>query len=222
MPKVTFKIGEGFPADDPVARFITVLAMISNDWLRSINDLLALEDSTAPDAGGRRVALFRQQAALYHEAASFIQTAKRRFPQVEKFLDTLPEEAKGEFDQVVGGVDPASPHYHGDWLADHRNVTFHYPEMHPEKAKHGQEEITEALRSAADIESFIEAGDHFGSVRFGFADEVAVQWLPDTPDRDAILEDLREAVLALSRFVQRATQSYIESRPVGTFTFEQE
>jgi hypothetical protein len=40
---------------------------------------------------------------------------------------------------VVGGIDPQSPHYHGDWLADHRNVTFHYPEMHPDKAKHCQE-----------------------------------------------------------------------------------
>jgi hypothetical protein len=59
--------------------------------------------------------------------------------------------------------------------------------MHPEKAKHGQEEITEALQSAADLESSIEAGDHFGSVRFGFADEVAAQWLPADDDLEAIL-----------------------------------
>lgn len=219
MTKVTFKIGEGFPADDPVARFITVLAMISNDWLRSINDLITLEDSTDLDAGGRRVALFRQQAALHHEAASFIRSAKRRFPQVETFVSTLPVEAREEFDQVSGGVDPASPHYHGDWLANHRNVTFHYPEMHPEKAGHGQEEITEALQAAGDLESFIEAGDHFGSVRFSFADEVAAQWLPADDDLEEILVKLREAALALARFAQRAAEAYLESRPPGTFTF---
>ena len=32
----------------------------------------------------------------------------------------------------------ASTHYIGDWLAQHRNVTFHYSEMHPDKAAHGR------------------------------------------------------------------------------------
>jgi hypothetical protein len=29
---VRFKIGAAFPAEDPVARFVTALAMMSNDW----------------------------------------------------------------------------------------------------------------------------------------------------------------------------------------------
>lgn len=70
MPKVTFKIGEAFPASDPVARFITVLGMMSNDWLRSIAEMLALDDSDQ-DSEGRRLSLFRQQASLHHEAATF-------------------------------------------------------------------------------------------------------------------------------------------------------
>jgi hypothetical protein len=197
MTKISFKIGEGFPAPDSIARFITVLAMMSNDWLRSIEDLFALEDSTDPDAGGRRVSLFRQQAALHHEAASFVSSARRRFPEVDKFIDGLDADARDECELVLGGVDPASEHYHGDWLTDHRNVTFHYPEMHPEKAQHGREEITQALEEAAEVDSYIAHGDNFGSVRFRFADEVAVQWLPDDPV--PALEKLRESVLALSR-----------------------
>lgn len=214
---VKFTIGEAFPSRDPVARFITVLGMMSNDWLRSIQDMLALDDAD-PDSGGRRVSLFRQQASLHHEAATFISDARRRFPEIDKFIDRLPTVAQEECDQVVGGVDPESPHYHGDWLADHRNVTFHYPEMHPEKAEHGQEEITEALDAGSELESSIESGDYFGSVRFRFADEVAVQWLPDGPDQATIIENLRESVLALSRFAQRAARAYMETRPAGTFT----
>jgi hypothetical protein len=164
------------------------------------------------------VSLFRQQALLHHEAAMFIRDARRRFPEIDDFITGLPTLAQDECDQVVGGIDPASPNYHGDWLADHRNVTFHYPEMHPDKAEHGQEEIAEALDAASQLESSIEFSDDFGSVRFRFADEVAVQWLPDGPEQETLIENLREAVLALSRIVQRAAQAYIESRPSGTFT----
>jgi hypothetical protein len=147
--------------------------------------------------------------------------ARRRFPEIDAFVDGLPEIARDELLQTVGGVDPKSPHYHGDWLADHRNVTFHYPVMHPQKAAHGAEEIHEALAKAAEIDSTITAKDNFGSVRFGFADDVVVQWLPDvdTEARD-ILSQLREAVLALARFVQRASRAYLEGRPQGTFVGE--
>jgi hypothetical protein len=216
LTKVTFKIGEAFPASDPVARFITVLGMMSNDWLRSIEEMLALE--AGPDSEGRRVSLFRQQASLHHEAAMFIRDARCRFSVIDDFICDLPTVAQDECDQILGGVDPESAHYHGDWLADHRNVTFHYPEMHPDKAEHGREELTAALEAASELESSIDVGDYFGSVRFRFADEVAVQWLPDGPEQATLIENLRESVLALSRFAQRAAQAYMESRPSGTFT----
>src|SRR5277367_162094 len=130
MPTIRFKIGEGFPAADPVARFVTVLAMVSNDANRSIDELLNLDDG-ALDAGARRMMLFRQQSAFFYEAASFITESRRRFPEINDFIAALPQEARDECAQVVGGVDPASTHYIGDWLAQHRNVTFHYSEMHP-------------------------------------------------------------------------------------------
>lgn len=69
MTVIHFKIGEAFPARDPVARFITGLAMISNDWLRSVEDMFGLEGDT-PEEIGRRISLFRHQAALVHEAAT--------------------------------------------------------------------------------------------------------------------------------------------------------
>ncbi len=37
--------------------------MISKDWLRSLEDMLGLEGDT-PEETGRRVSLFRRQAAL--------------------------------------------------------------------------------------------------------------------------------------------------------------
>jgi hypothetical protein len=213
------KISDVFPAEDAVARFITVVAMMSNDWVRLMDDMLALDDH-ASDATARRIMSFRQQAALHDEAARFIADARRRFPQIDAFIKALDQEAQDECDQIMGGIDPKSPHYHGDWLTDHRNVTFHYPEMHPAKAAHGKEEISEALKAAAELEGTITFGQGLGSVRFGFADEVAVQWLPDLENEVHLIETLRESVMALARFAQRVIGAYLESRPDGTFTVE--
>lgn len=219
MQTLRFKIGDAFPASDPVARFINVVAMMSNDWLRSTADMMALDDAD-PDAPARRLMLFRQQAALHHEAATFITKSRRRFPEIRAFIDGLDQDARDECDQIVGGIDPTSSHYHGDWLADHRNVTFHYPEMHPDKAAHGQEEITEALEAASGLEGTITMSESFGSVRFRFADEVAVQWLPDAATQTHRIEALRESVMALGRFAQRAAQTYLQARLTETFTVE--
>jgi hypothetical protein len=215
MPTISFKIGEGLPASEPVARFVTVLAMVSNDANRSIDELLNLDDG-ARDAGARRMMLFRQQSAFFYEAATFITESRRRFPEINDFIEALPQEARDECAQVVGGVDPASTYYIGDWLAQHRNVTFHYSEMHPDKAAHGKEEITQALEDADELQGTVYVGED-GSVRFWFADEVVTQWLPPDEAKPATIITLREALMALVRFTQRAFAAYIASRPSGTF-----
>jgi hypothetical protein len=212
-----FTIGRAFPASDPVARFITVLAMMSNDWLRLMSAMLEVED-WHKDAEGLRIMSFRQQAALHHEAAEFIRDTRKRFPKVKRFIEGLEQSALDGCKQVVGGLDPKSEHYLGDWLADHRNVTFHYPRMHPQAAEHGAEELTEALESAGEIESTITDDDTFGSVRFEYADEVVVQWLPDADARERIAQ-LRESVMALARFAQHAAGAYLEAHP-DTFTVD--
>jgi hypothetical protein len=223
MPTLKFKIGDGFPAKDPVARFISVLAMISNEWLRSIEELVSIEGGGAEEEG-LRIAKFRYQASLHYEAAGFIADAKRRFSEIASFVDALDEHARRECEAVLAGADSKSPEYLGKWVERNRGVTFHFPEMHPQKAEHDKEEITQALQDAADIESTIEFGETFASVRFRFADQLAVQWLPDAEadraEAEAALTNLREAALALARFAQRAARSYLESRPEGTFEEE--
>jgi hypothetical protein len=218
MTLIRFKIGNAFPACDPVARFITGLAMISNDWLRSVEDMFKVEGDT-PEEIGRRILLFRRQAALVHEAATFITDARRMFPQVASFIDGLEAKARDGCERVIGAVESGSPHYLGEWLENHRNVTHHYPKMHPAAAQHGQEEMASALAEAADIESTIDSGQRFGEARFRYADEVGVQLLPRLDDLSWV-EGLRDTAMALADFAQRAAKAYLEARPAGTFTVE--
>ena len=109
MTAIRFKIGGAFPASDPVARFIAGLAMMSNDLLRALEDMLKLEGDT-PEEIGRRVSLFRRQAASIHEAATFITDARRMFSEVSSFIDGLDDEAQDARDRVIGAVDPSSAH----------------------------------------------------------------------------------------------------------------
>jgi hypothetical protein len=219
MTVIRFKIGDAFPADDPVARFITGLGMISNDWLRLINDMINYEDDS-PEGVGRRISLFRRQAALVHEAATFITDARRMFPEVAGFVDGLEVKARDGCERVIGAVASDSPYYLGKWLEDHRNVTHHYPKMHPEAAKHGEEEMASALAASADIEGTIDSGKRFADARFGYADEVGVQLLPPLDDVSWV-EELRDTAMTLAEFTQRAAQTYLEARPAGTFTVDQ-
>jgi hypothetical protein len=216
-----FTIGTAFPASNPVARFVTVLAMMSNDWLRLIQDLLALESDDV-ESVARRIGLFRQQAALHHEAVDRLQDAPRQFNEIRQFMDSLDAAAEAEYDIIIGGTDPASPHYLGDWLEKHRHVTFHYPVLQRDKAAAGQEELHDALTRAAQHDGTIAyTDDALLSVRFRFADEVTVQWLPPEED-SALLERLSQSGMALTRYVQRAVGAYLDSLPPGTYTVERD
>jgi hypothetical protein len=166
---------------------------------------------------GTELLAYRIQAAAVFEAATHLSETIRHVPEVSEFYGRLSAEAKELGDRVVAAVDQRSEHYLGEWAEPHRNVTFHYPEMHPAKAEHGQEEIKKALERAADLRGTITANDTFGSVRFDFADEVAVQFLPEaTPDDAKAVESVRDTGVALAYFVQHAANAYLGRLPKGT------
>lgn len=193
--EVTFSIAEVFDPDDEVCRWLTVLAMASNDFWR----VFGWMEDAADDV--TRVHACRLQAAALYEAASHLTATPRQWPRIQAFLAALPAEAHADKDHLCGAVDPGPRPLLGDWIKALRNVTFHYPVVDPRKAGVGTEEITNALKRAIaqDIGGKITVrGESLGSVRFDFADEVAVQWLPDI-DHDAGIAELGRMTLGSAR-----------------------
>jgi hypothetical protein len=220
LPEATFKIGETFPADDPVARFVTVLAMISNDWQRLAQRMIDLDDLNPADASATAeteallIENYRFQASLHYEAAQFLILARKNFHQVDTFIKSLPAEALDEYERVVGGITKGSPHHHGRWLHDARNATFHYSKLNR------QQPVGKALAAVADESGVIEAGSNFGRARFGFADKVALEWVGGSSpavELAAQLTSLRGSVVAMTQFAQRAIRAYLEDHGI-TFT----
>lgn len=120
----------------------------------------------------------------------------------------------------MAGVDPQSPHYL-DWLQGHRDVTAHFPELHPLAYQHGDEEIANALTKAAEamkkknLLGTITVGESPAQVRFGFADEVALHLLPDIVENPDEVKKLSGARIALGEFICAAVAAYMKSLDAG-------
>jgi hypothetical protein len=195
--------------------------MMSNDLLRLVSWFLD-DDGDAEDRSAERVFSFRLQASAFFEASKFMRESVPRWPEIKRFISEVPDEAREQLKRVAGSTDRNSPDYIGAWIERHRNVTFHYSEMHPERAAAGKEEISVALAQAADITSEIRLGENLISMRFPFADDVAVQWLPDADHAESVLDVMRERVFDLVGFTEHAIDTYMSHLdPTRRPTFEE-
>jgi hypothetical protein len=170
-----FNIGKVFPESDTVARFMVVMAMISNDWVRSTELPHAHRED---DGGGVLLLLMRQQVAMVHEAAMFLEESRRRFPEINAFVSNLGDDAQTLVRRIIARDDPASEE-HQAWRKPLRNVTAHYPILHPQKHKAGQEELAIALGKASAEDGGVrwDRSVELG-IRYEFADEVVVALMP--------------------------------------------
>jgi hypothetical protein len=156
VTEYSFNIGAACPADKAIARFVTVLGIVNNEWYRSMYLMnLSKED---PDGAGIRLQLTRSQAASLLEATKFITDSRKRFPEVEAFVNGLDADAQQNLDRLLAAIDPNSLDFM-DWLKDHRDVTNHFPKLHPAAYANGDEEIANALASAAPHTGTITTGE---------------------------------------------------------------
>jgi len=207
MPTLRFKVGDYLDVTDPVARFIAGLGMISNDWMRMFAQMGSIPDYV-PDADALRVLSFRLQAALYVEAAIFIGESQSGFTAIDDFVSSMRKQGRDARDRVVGGIDPDSKYYLGSWIMHHRNTTFHYPKMDPVRAAGGREPMGRAVKAAAENDATIEVDDQYvGKIRYGFADDVVVQLMPEVTKKTWITK-LRRNVKALGNFAYIASEKY--------------
>lgn len=93
--RMTFRIGTTFPSGDPVARFLTVVAMMSNDLLRLVSWMLELDAPDRAEEEGDRIFNFRLQASAFYEASTFVKDSIRRWPKVRTFGRQPPVRCSG-------------------------------------------------------------------------------------------------------------------------------
>jgi hypothetical protein len=125
---VRFKIGEAFPADDLLARWMTVCAMAMNDLL-VVNQLLIprLKDEI-PSAPGEIFYLGRVAAGHLFEVATFLRKSDR-IPAISEFVAGLDDdEAQAAYQELLQIGEGGSGKFH-EQLKHARNKSFHYQEL---------------------------------------------------------------------------------------------
>jgi hypothetical protein len=206
-----FRIGDAFPADAVVARWLTALTMGLNDLLYSNKRLIEQLEGDAP--GYENVYGSRLVGAQVWEVLRLLREGGTD-PDVAAFIDTLSQDAKTELAESLAVFDDPARAPFKAALARARDHVAHYPEP-------GRKELRHALAALADQEGEMHVGQRLGDFRGLWADDVAVQlfFRAENDDVEPLKEfvaDLRNLVLVLTRFIQRALLVYFLTLPEGT------
>lgn len=210
--KFAFRMGDAFPANDVVARWVSGLSRILNQLI-TVNKQLYDIWHDRPESKGEAIYFFGLVLGHYREATNF----DRKYSvvlEVQNFIESLPLAAKEDYRLFRESFDPWEGSLVQSILKDVRNDVFH---------PGSDEDIQEALRETADLQSSITVGSVVAELRMDFADEVNTQMV--FRHLGNVEEQLRSSiqviggpVFALIRFAQRAADTYLAQLPDGVVT----
>ncbi len=227
--RLVFKIGEAFPADNPVAVFLVSLSTALNDLLFT-NRRLVGGDDTEPGlhevGAAEHQFLLRSSISHVWELRESIRHARKN-GDVDAFIDTLPEGARNAL-ATIQNPNTNEAHWITAAMEHIRNQANHYG------GKWNWDDLEWAMTKLADTDGTIEmTSPKLAGMRLAFADEIAVQHLtrkfPDyAEDPDAEVDDetilarihtlfiaVRDVTSAAITFTQLAVDAYLDTLPEG-------
>jgi hypothetical protein len=194
-------IGEVFPPDDPVARFMVAMAMARNDVRNAV-----IEAGKAADRDEQELLQywFRVSVAHFSEAEQALRHWRQAVPQVRGFIDKMAPEALDQLRSVARNVQLIGPGV----LSHSRDRTFHYP--YPTGRYPTDQELIDALEGLGDHEvTLVVEGD--GLHRMAFGDRVALTLALGKYDEDRLDQQIqlaRDGSIAFINFVTVAWKTY--------------
>jgi hypothetical protein len=202
-----FRIGDAFPSDESLARWLTACCMAANDLVYLNQQLFPrLQGDDAP--AFENLYLSRLVASHLYEVAKFLIQAERRYgADLQPFLDRLPASARSDY-EAVKAIGPGGQNPLAEPLERLRNHFFHYAELIPQAPQY--EQLARALDAHASSTSAIRWGDHLIDFRADFADDIAAElsFPGDTGVHDFVA-GFAEATPAYVRFTHAALAQYL-------------
>jgi hypothetical protein len=209
---VRFRIGDAFPADQPIARFVVVFLLALNDLLPRNERLTEERDDKLPPH--ERVYLARLVGSHLFELATFLDEAPHQFQEIDRFLDGLPQEAQQQRQTLVA-VAKGKPGGFAEKLERLRNNFTHYPRLigaAPER-----EELSKALVEHAGREGEIRVGELFKDFRAHFAYDIAAELTLADEDAEPFVREMAELSAEAMNFAYFVIGAYTGGMPEGTF-----
>jgi hypothetical protein len=207
-------MGEAFPANKPLSRFVVSMAMARNDIEH------AMWKAAEANEAGRPEFDYWVRLVMGHflEASDALEQWRRCSTEVREFLRTLRPEGRTALKQVGGTLQKV-----GKKAVDHaRNHTFHYPM--PSERYESDAELSRVLPALADEPvELAEVESRPGRVRYVFADKVALMVAMgkhSTEDQEAYraqVVDLQAGAVAFVNFIGVALERVLdETEPEPT------
>jgi hypothetical protein len=103
---IGFKIGDVFPADDPIARWATVLAMAANNTVYL--NIRMIEGDLPSELN---LYYFRLVAAHFFEAVMWLKRTSKTWPEVRELVESLDEEPRARYKYLLTFTSPKHPLY---------------------------------------------------------------------------------------------------------------
>lgn len=216
-----FTFGDVLPADEPLARWVTCLAMAWNDIV--FTHALYIEH----DEGGQGIYLVRVAAGHLSEVLDrngHFGLGYEEWPAVRGFVAALPKKAREDFELLRGVQAERADEGTLGWKLDRlRNHVFHYPHLHA--ARPDRLELTRTLREKGEDDGSVSVQDGtLKGTRLGFADEISITLAfakakldsADVRSLRAFTKDLLRTQQRFIRFGEIAIDRYLRSFPDGT------
>lgn len=207
---IRFRDGDFVPADEPLARWLTVVTM-------AVNDLVLVNRWALPRLQGdgpahENVYLGRLVASHLYEVAKFLHQSERRVSEVRDFIAGLDEESRDAYARVKA-VGPAGADSFAEQLEHARHYFFHYAELVIQAPDH--EELRRAMTEHADTMGEMYDPGSLADFRARFADDIAVEL--SFPEQKVDLEEfIARPATTISdfwTFAQAAINAYVAQRP---------
>jgi hypothetical protein len=194
-------IGEIFPYNDTIARFVVAMSIARNDIRHALIQAGRANDRNDPEFGY----WVRIATGHFFEAADAL-NQWRKVDEVKKSIAKLPKDGRDALRVASSAIQKM-----GKGVLEHsRNRTFHYP--YPSSQYQTDEELQEALKGLASVEVrlVVESAD-LGLFRLQFADEVAAALALRKHDPKKIREQLtiaRDGSIGFVNFATRVWEQY--------------
>jgi hypothetical protein len=214
---IRFKIGDAFPAESPLARWLAACAMALNDLILVNRWLLPKLEGQVPAEGYENVYLAKVAGSHLFEVATFLERSDH-IEEVRQFVDGLDAEAQEAY-RALKEIGKGGSGEFARQLARARHHSFHYSELLPQVEDH--EKLKRAMEGHA--ETIGEIRDEGKTIEFraAFADEIAVELIApgDTVDLREFVRQISEHIALYLKFAFAALPSYVNSLPEDSWEY---
>lgn len=213
---IQFKIGEAFPPDDRLARWVVTCSMALNDLLLVNRWLIPRLEGKEPSDGYEQLYLARLASLHLFEISTFLRQANR-FPEVHEFVGQLEPETQNAYRALLNIAKGASGEF-ANQVEHARNYFSHYAELLPDDAA-VHEHLRQAIKVHADegsVGQILDTTPPITGFRALFADDIAAELTFPDSDKEELekfVGELSEHIAQFLIFVRAALPRYAAKLP---------